>query len=122
MTGLVEIKNQEGNVFYTCLFGMQVFIRYGKLNNLTYTEVMQKIQGNGDVFSQIEALQSLAYLAAKNYANYTDSVFDESEDKFSTKWDVERLWNNDNINRITKALNEGFEGMIEDNTKKKKLN
>jgi hypothetical protein len=115
MKGLVEFKNEEGEVKLTCLFGMMAILDFCELKGISFTDFEKAMGDDSDLVSKMRNFMSIIYCAAKNYAVYKKEPFDLTEKQVSLEVDVNGLLNEENIKNMTEALYSGF-GKVEKKT------
>ncbi len=109
MKGLVEFKNEEGEVKLTCLFGMMAILDFCELKGVSFSDFEKSMSDDTDLVSKMRNFMAIIYCAAKNYAAYQKLPFELTEKQVSLEIDVNGLLNESNIKNMTEALYSGFQ-------------
>jgi len=119
MKGLVELKDQEGNVIFNCLVGLQTLIDFSKRNNMPFNDILTALSEKGDPMNQLVLFRSIIYCGIVNWHEFEETPFSVSEKKVYLTIDSLGLMTPKILNDISTSIVQGFEGLKEEGTKKK---
>jgi len=109
MKGLVEFKNNEGEVVISCLFVMTSIMNFCKARKLSFTEFEKEMSDSSDMIKVVDNFVGMVYHGAKTYASFNRQPFDKTEEEVSILIDINGLMSQDSLITMNRALYGGFD-------------
>lgn len=116
MKGLVELKDSEGEVRLSCLFGMTAILNFCRDKKISFNDLEKELTDSTDLTKQFGNIISLFYYGVKSFNTFQKNQLEVTEEEVSLILDAYGLLNAENMSKFQGALFGGFENVEEKKT------